>query len=114
MHLVLANLAEILAQLSIYLSERESLILFRSVPLYVPSGQEFSSSIRGFTALQCNVPYAPHAYLTLLSSPCIVRPSVLLSHKNRESTNPIIIIIIILPIEKHMQSKTMVLYPPCY
>ncbi len=24
------------------------------------------------------------------------------------------IIIIILPIEKHMQSKTMVLYPPCY
>ena len=25
-----------------------------------------------------------------------------------------IIIIIILPIEKHMQSKTMVLYPPCY
>ncbi len=26
----------------------------------------------------------------------------------------IIIIIIILPIEKHMQSKTMMLYPPCY
>ncbi len=24
------------------------------------------------------------------------------------------IIIIILPIEKHMQSKTMVLYPPCH
>ena len=24
------------------------------------------------------------------------------------------VIIIILPIEKHMQSKTMVLYPPCY
>ena len=27
---------------------------------------------------------------------------------------PYFIIIIILPIEKHMQSKTMVLYPPCY
>ncbi len=26
----------------------------------------------------------------------------------------IIIIIILLPIEKHMQSKTMMLYPPCY
>ncbi len=26
----------------------------------------------------------------------------------------IIIIIIIIPIEKHMQSKTMILYPSCY
>jgi len=26
----------------------------------------------------------------------------------------ILLLFIILPIEKHMQSKTMVLYPPCY
>ncbi len=32
----------------------------------------------------------------------------------KRKVNIIIIIIIILQIEKHMESKTMVLYPPCY
>ncbi len=33
---------------------------------------------------------------------------------SNEKADEKVIIIIILPIEKHMQSKTMVLYPPCY